>query len=161
MKKQNGNKLMQKWKNKAGVRLSALDKKKLVLTNLPYVLTAFYADRASCLYRRSPGEDIGNKLLYAMEHADRIFTGILLSFDLRDLLVGVTVAVILKLLVWSETSQMQRNYRKGNRVWFSQMGNRRGYQALYVGRSMDEHSIDSNRSTDHGEQTEAAEVCKK
>ena len=41
------------------------------------------------------------------------------------------------------------------------MGNRRGYQALYVGRSMDEHSIDSNRSTDHGEQTEAAKVCKK
>ena len=26
---------------------------------------------------------------------------------------------------------------------------------------MDEHSIDSNRSTDDGEQTEAAEVCKK
>lgn len=48
-----------------------------------------------------------------------------------------------------------------HRVWFSQMGNRRGYQALYVGRSMDEHSIDSNRSTDHGEQTEATEVCKK
>ena len=41
MMKQHGNKLMQKWKNKAGVRLSALDKKKLVLTNLPHVLTAF------------------------------------------------------------------------------------------------------------------------
>ena len=112
MKKQNGNKLMQKWKNKAGVRLSALDKKKLVLTNLPYVLTAFYADRASCLYRSSPGEDIGNKLLYAMEHADRIFTGILLSFDLRDLLVGVTVAVILKLLVWQKRSDAKK-LRKG------------------------------------------------
>ena len=112
MKKQNGNKLMQKWKNKAGVRLSALDKKKLVLTNLPYVLTAFYADRASCLYRSSPGEDIGNKLLYAMKHADRIFTGILLSFDLRDLLVGVTVAVILKLLVWQKQSDAKK-LRKG------------------------------------------------
>ena len=112
MKKQNGNKLMQKWKNKAGVRLSALDKKKLVLTNLPYVLTAFYADRASCLYRRSPGEDIGNKLLYAMEHADRIFTGILLSLDLRDLLVGVTVAVVLKLLVWQKQSDAKK-LRKG------------------------------------------------
>ena len=112
MMKQHGNKLMQKWKNKAGVRLSALDKKKLVLTNLPYVLTAFYADRASCLYRRSPGEDIGNKLLYAMEHADRIFTGILLSFDLRDLLVGVTVAVILKLLVWQKQSDAKK-LRKG------------------------------------------------
>lgn len=112
MKKQNGNNLMQKWKNKAGVRLSALDKKKLVLTNLPYVLTAFYADRASCLYRSSPGEDIGNKLLYAMEHADRIFTGILLSFDLRNLLVGVTVAVILKLLVWQKQSDAKK-LRKG------------------------------------------------
>ena len=112
MMKQHGNKLMQKWKNKAGVRLSALDKKKLVLTNLPYVLTAFYADRASCLYRRSPGEDLGNKLLYAMEHADRIFTGILLSFDLRDLLVGVTVAVILKLLVWQKQSDAKK-LRKG------------------------------------------------
>ena len=112
MMKQHGNKLMQKWKNKAGVRLSALDKKKLVLTNLPYVLTAFYADRASCLYRRSPGEDIGNKLLYAMEHADRIFTGILLSLDLRDLLVGVTVAVVLKLLVWQKQSDAKK-LRKG------------------------------------------------
>lgn len=112
MKKQNGNNLMQKWKNKAGVRLSALDKKKLVLTNLPYVLTAFYADRASCLYRSSPGEDIGNKLLYAMEHADQIFTGILLSLDLRDLLVGVTVAVVLKLLVWQKQSDAKK-LRKG------------------------------------------------
>ena len=122
MKKQNGNKLMQKWKNKAGVRLSALDKKKLVLTNLPYVLTAFYADRASCLYRRSPGEDIGNKLLYAMEHADRIFTGILLSFDLRDLLVGVTVAVILKLLVWqkqSDAKKLRKGIEYGSARWGS------------------------------------------
>ena len=120
MMKQHGNKLMQKWKNKAGVRLSALDKKKLVLTNLPYVLTAFYADRASCLYRRSPGEDIGNKLLYAMEHADRIFTGILLSFDLRDLLVGVTVAVILKLLVWqiqSDAKKLRKGIEYGSARW--------------------------------------------
>ena len=41
MKKQIGKNLMQKWKNKIRVRLSALDKKKLVLTNIPYILTAF------------------------------------------------------------------------------------------------------------------------
>ena len=122
MKKQNGNKLMQKWKNKAGVRLSALDKKKLVLTNLPYILTAFYADRASCLYRSSPGEDMGNKLLYAMEHADRIFAGILLSFDLRDLLVGVTVAVVLKLLVWQKQSDVKK-IRKGIEYGSARWGN--------------------------------------
>lgn len=113
---------MQKWKNKAGVRLSALDKKKLVLTNLPYILTAFYADRASCLYRSSPGEDMGNKLLYAMEHADRIFAGILLSFDLRDLLVGVTVAVVLKILVWQKQSDVKK-FRKGIEYGSARWGN--------------------------------------
>ena len=112
MKKKSGKTLMQKWKNKIGGKLSALHKKKLVLTNIPYALAAFYADRAFFLYRNSPGEDMGNKLLYAMEHADRIFTGILLSFDLRDLLVGVTVAVILKLLVWQKQSDAKK-LRKG------------------------------------------------
>ena len=35
MKKISGKTLMQKWKNKIGGKLSALDKKKLVLTNIP------------------------------------------------------------------------------------------------------------------------------
>ena len=43
MKKKSGKTLMQKWKNKIGGKLSALDKKKLVLTNIPYALAAFYA----------------------------------------------------------------------------------------------------------------------
>ena len=112
MKKQNGNKLMQKWKNKAGVRLSALDKKKLVLTNIPYALAAFYADRAFFLYRNSPGEDMGNKLLYAMEHADRIFAGFMLSNNWKDLLAGIVVAVVLKVLVWQKQADAKK-LRKG------------------------------------------------
>ena len=112
MKKQIGKPLMQKWKNKIGVRLSALDKKKLVLTNLPYALAAFYADRAFFLYRNSPGEDMGNKLLYAMEHADRIFAGFVLSNNWKDLLAGITVAVVLKVLVWQKQSDAKK-LRKG------------------------------------------------
>lgn len=112
MKKQIGKPLMQKWKNKIGGKLSALDKKKLVLTNLPYALAAFYADRAFFLYRNSPGEDIGNKLLYAMEHADRIFAGFVLSNNWKDLLAGITVAVVLKVLVWQKQSDAKK-LRKG------------------------------------------------
>ena len=122
MKKQIGKNLMQKWKNKIRVRLSALDKKKLVLTNLPYVLTAFYADRASCLYRRSPGEDIGNKLLYAMEHADRILTGLQPSFNWCDMLTGIVAAVILKLLVWQKQSDAKK-LRKGIEYGSARWGN--------------------------------------
>ena len=112
MKKKSGKTLMQKWKNKIGGKLSALDKKKLVLTNLPYALAAFYADRAFFLYRNSPGEDMGNKLLYAMEHADRIFDGFVLSNNWKDLLAGIVVAVVLKVLVWQKQADAKK-LRKG------------------------------------------------
>ena len=122
MKKQIGKPLMQKWKNKIGVRLSALDKKKLVLTNLPYALAAFYADRAFFLYRNSPGEDMGNKLLYAMEHADRIFAGFVLSNNWKDLLAGIVVAVVLKVLVWQKQSDAKK-LRKGIEYGSARWGN--------------------------------------
>ena len=122
MKKQIGKPLMQKRKNKIGVRLSALDKKKLVLTNLPYALAAFYADRAFFLYRNSPGEDMGNKLLYAMEHADRIFAGFVLSNNWKDLLAGITVAVVLKVLVWQKQSDAKK-LRKGIEYGSARWGN--------------------------------------
>nr|WP_270245973.1 type IV secretory system conjugative DNA transfer family protein [Coprococcus sp. AM11-30B] len=112
MKKKSGKTLMQKWKNKIGGKLSALDKKKLVLTNIPYALAAFYADRAFFLYRNSPGEDMGNKLLYAMEHADRIFAGFVLSNNGKDLLAGIVVAVVLKVLVWQKQADAKK-LRKG------------------------------------------------
>ena len=122
MKKQIGKNLMQKWKNKIRVRLSALDKKKLVLTNIPYILTAFYTNRASFLYRNSLGEDIGNKLLYAMKHADRILTGLQPSFNWRDMLTGIVAAVILKLLVWQKQSDAKK-LRKGIEYGSARWGN--------------------------------------
>ena len=122
MKKKSGKNLMQKWKNKIRVRLSALDKKKLVLTNIPYILTAFYTNRASFLYRNSLGEDIGNKLLYAMEHADRILTGLQPSFNWRDMLTGIVAAVILKLLVWQKQSDAKK-LRKGIEYGSARWGN--------------------------------------
>lgn len=112
MKKKSGKTLMQKWKNKIWGKLSALDKKKMVLTNIPYALAAFYADRAFFLYRNSPGEDMGNKLLYAMEHADRIFAGFVLSNKWKDLLAGIVVAAVLKVLVWQKQADAKK-LRKG------------------------------------------------
>ena len=122
MKKQSGKTLMQKWKNKIGGKLSALDKKKLVLTNIPYALAAFYADRAFFLYRNSPGEDMGNKLLYAMEHADRIFAGFVLSNNWKDLLAGIVVAVVLKVLVWQKQADAKK-LRKGIEYGSARWGN--------------------------------------
>ena len=120
MKKKSGKTLMQKWKNKIGGKLSALDKKKLVLTNIPYALAAFYADRAFFLYRNSPGEDMGNKLLYAMEHADRIFAGFVLSNNWKDLLAGIVVAVVLKVLglqKQADAKKLRKGIEYGSARW--------------------------------------------
>ena len=122
MKKKSGKTMMQKWKNKIRSKLSALDKKKLVLTNIPYALAAFYADRAFFLYRNSPGEDMGNKLLYAMEHADRIFAGFVLINNWKDLLAGIVVAVVLKVLVWQKQADAKK-LRKGIEYGSARWGN--------------------------------------
>ena len=34
-----------------------IDKKKLVLMNLPYVLAGYFCDKIACLWRVSPGQD--------------------------------------------------------------------------------------------------------
>ena len=103
---------------------------------------------------------MGNKLYMQWNMQTGFFAGFVLSYNWKDLLAGIVVAVVLKVLVWQKQADAKK-LRKGIEYGSARWGNRRGYQALYVGRSMDEHSIDSNRSTDHGEQTEAAEVCKK
>lgn len=63
MKKKSGKTLMQKWKNKIGGKLSALDKKKLVLTNIPYALAAFYADRAFFSLPEQSGRRYGEQTI--------------------------------------------------------------------------------------------------
>ncbi len=74
MKKQIGKNLMQKWKNKIRVRLSALDKKETGFYKYSLCSGCFLCRTGHFFFNRnSPGEDMGNKLLYAMEHADRNF----------------------------------------------------------------------------------------
>ncbi|MDO5392779.1 MAG: type IV secretory system conjugative DNA transfer family protein [Eubacteriales bacterium] len=99
-------------KKKSRAMLSAVDTKKLILTNIPYLFVFLFADRASCLYRTSPREDMGAKLLYAMEHADRILAGVFPSLYLQDLLIGAGVAVVLRLIVWQKQADAKK-LRKG------------------------------------------------
>ena len=104
-------KLKKQLKGKTKALLSTLDMKKLILMNIPYMMIFLFADRSSCLYRSSPGADIGEKLLYAMAHAELIL-GFLPSFYLTDLLVGIGSTVVLKILVWQKQADAKK-LRKG------------------------------------------------
>ena len=85
--------------------------KKLVLLNLPYLFIFILADRTSFLYQNSPGKVPGDKLLYLCTHSDRIL-GIVPSIQVKDLLIGLIVAVAAKLLMW-EKQQNSKKFRKG------------------------------------------------
>ena len=92
---------------------------------------------------------MGNKLLYAMEHADRIFAGFVLSNNWKDLLAGIVVAVVLKVLVWQKQADAKK-LRKGIEYGSARWGTAEDIKPYMSGRSLDEYSIDSNRSIDYG-----------
>ena len=85
--------------------------KKLVIPNLPYLFIFILADRTSFLYQNSPGKVPGDKLLYLCTHSDKI-PGIVPSIQVKDLFIGLIVAVVAKLLMW-EKQQNSKKFRKG------------------------------------------------
>lgn len=67
-------------------KLSALDIKKLVIMNLPYLFIFIIANRISHLYQISPGEKAGEKIMYLMEHSDQVL-GIIPSLQGKDVIL--------------------------------------------------------------------------
>lgn len=107
-------------KTKIKDKLSGLDKKKLILTNIPYVCILLFMDRASCLYRSSPGVDMGSKIMYTMEHADRIVGSLYPSFEGIDLLIGIATAVVVKILVkmkQADAKKLRKGVEYGSARW--------------------------------------------
>ena len=96
--------------------------KKLVLLNLPYLFIFILADRTSFLYQNRPGKVPGDKLLYLCTHSDRIL-GIVPSTQVKDLLIGLIVAVAAKLLMW-EKQQNSKKFRKGVEYGSARWGDR-------------------------------------
>ncbi len=59
-----------------------VDKKKLVLMNLPYALAGYFCDKVACLWRVSPGQDASAKMMEVMAGLEGLFSNPLPSFYL-------------------------------------------------------------------------------
>ena len=92
-------------------KLSAEDMKKLIIMNLPYIFIFIIANRTSHLYQISPGETAGEKILYLMEHSNQVL-GVIPSLQGKDLLIGIGVAAVAKILIWQK-QQDSKKFRKG------------------------------------------------
>ena len=99
-----------------------VDKKKLVLMNLPYVLAGYFCDKVACLWRVSPGRDASAKMMEVMAGLEGLFSNPLPSFYPRDLLVGVCCGIALRLVVYFK-SKNAKKFRKGVEYGSARWGN--------------------------------------
>ena len=89
-----------------------MNMKKLILTNLPYLLFVYPFDKAAQAFRLAPGADLSAKLLSIGDGFTAAFAAPGLSFNPADLLIGIAGAVILRLAVYMKGKNAKK-YRHG------------------------------------------------
>jgi len=86
--------------------------KKLLILNIPYLLLALLFTKVSQAWRLAAGHDIGVKILNLTKGFALAFENPLPSLYPKDLLFGITVGVILRLIVYLKGKNAKK-YRKG------------------------------------------------
>ena len=86
--------------------------KKLILTNLPYVLFVYPFDKVAQAFRLAPGADLSAKILSIREGFASAFSSLAPSFHLLDLLIGIAGAVVIRLIVHFKGKNAKK-YRLG------------------------------------------------
>ena len=89
-----------------------MNAKKLILTNLPYLLFVYPFDKVAQAFRLAPGADLSAKILAIGDGFAAAFSGMGLSFHPTDLLIGIAGALILRLAVYMR-SKNAKKYRHG------------------------------------------------
>lgn len=89
-----------------------MNPKKLILTNLPYLLFVYPFDKVAQAFRLAPGADQSAKLLAIGEGFTAAFSRMGLSFHPTDLLIGIAGALVLRLAVYMR-SKNAKKYRHG------------------------------------------------
>ena len=74
--------------------------KKLILSNLPYLIFVYLFGKLGQAYRLAAGADISEKLLHFLDGFSAAFESAAPSFHGFDLLIGVTGAALLRLMVY-------------------------------------------------------------
>ena len=94
--------------------------KKIVLPNLPYLLFALLGTKCGQAARLAPGLDFSQKALHILDGFRLAFEILLPSFHPADLLVGVLIAVALRLAVYvkgKNAKKFRKNMEYGSARW--------------------------------------------
>ena len=86
--------------------------KKLILTNLPYLLFAYPFDKLAQAFRIAPGVNLSAKLLSIQDGFSMAFASPAPSLEPADLLIGIAGALLLRLAVYMKGKNAKK-YRHG------------------------------------------------
>ena len=103
-------------------KAEGVDTKKLVLLNLPYVLAGYFCNKTAFLWRMAEGSDASDKMMAVMSGMDKMFSNPLPSFSVKDLLIGITGGVLLKLVVYYKAKNAKK-FRHGVEYGSARWGN--------------------------------------
>lgn len=103
-------------------KTTGVDKKKLILMNLPYILAGYFCDKIAWLWRVSPGSNASDKMMAAMNGLNDLFSNPLPSFFPKDLLVGIVGGVALRLVVYFKAKNAKK-FRQGVEYGSARWGN--------------------------------------
>ena len=103
-------------------KTGSVDKKKLILMNLPYILAGYFCDTIAWLWRVSPGSNASDKMMAAMNGLNDLFSNPLPSFFPKDLLIGIAGGVALRLVVYFKAKNAKK-FRQGVEYGSARWGN--------------------------------------
>lgn len=95
--------------------------KKQLILNLPYILIGLYATKLGEAWRLAEGADASQKFLHLMGGFTAAFQSPLPSFHLSDLLIGLVIGCVLRLLVY-EKSRNAKKYRRNEEYGSARWG---------------------------------------
>lgn len=100
--------------------MKQINYKKLILTNIPYLVIALFATKIGQGFRLSPGADLSQKFLHFNTGYGNAFSSILPSFNPTDLFVGIALAAIIRITVYvkgKNAKKFRKNEEYGSARW--------------------------------------------
>lgn len=101
-----------KWIRSLTEKLPVIDKKRLVIQNIPYVIVFYLVDKIAWLYRHCAGESLAAKAGVLFLNFQVAFENPVPSFYGYDLLAGIVGAVLMKSIVYIKGKNAKK-YRQG------------------------------------------------
>ena len=86
--------------------------KKVILSNLPFVIFAYAGNKISYAYRIAEGDGFQEKLLPFLNNIGSSFAQVFPSFNLIDVFIGVALALVMKAVLYFK-SKNKKKFRQG------------------------------------------------